>query len=249
MPLIAADDFRHVALGDVESTNLECLKRAREGDSGCLWITADRQLSGRARRGRHWVSEPGNLYASLLLIDPAPIAALGSLPLVSAVATHAAICHALPRGAARPVLKWPNDVLIDGAKVSGILLESEYLKDGRQAVVIGCGINVVHAPDHAMYPTATLRAAGSLVSPQELFAYLNREMAGWLETWNRGKGIQAVREAWLTKAAGVGQHITVNLPDGSISGLFREIDMAGCLVMVDDFGKIRTIAAGDVFFD
>ena len=248
--MIPADDYRHVALGDVESTNLECLAKAREGDPGKLWITANRQLGGRARRGRHWVSEPGNLYASLLLIDPAAsTAALASLPLVAGVAVHAAIRAALPPGGMRATLKWPNDVLLEGAKVSGILLESELLDDGRQAVVIGCGINVVQAPDHALYPAATLRAAGSAVSPEELFAHLCHAMADWLARWNGGQGIASVREAWLANATGIGQHITVNLPDRALTGRFQEIDMAGCLVLVDDLGHRRTIAAGDVFFD
>ncbi len=247
--MISTDDFRHVALDDVQSTNLECLAKAREGDPGNLWITANRQLSGRARRGRHWVSEPGNLYASLLLIDPAPVAALASLPLVVALAVHAAIRSVLPPGSRQPSIKWPNDVLIDGAKVSGILLEGEALDDGRQAVVIGCGINIVHAPRNGLYQATTLRDAGSSVSPQDLFARLCQAMAEWLQRWNRGQDVLAVRDAWLAVASGIGKHITVNLPDRTITGLFKDIDLAGCLVVADDDGHIQTIAAGDVFFD
>lgn len=243
------DDFRHIALGNVQSTNVECLERARAGDPGNLWVTADRQLGGRARRGRRWISEPGNLYASLLLIDPAPPAALASLPLAVAVAVHAAITGVLPLTASRPTIKWPNDVLVGGAKISGILLESETLADERRAVVIGCGINVAHAPDHVAYPTTTLRAVGSPVSLDELFAKLCQSMAVWLRQWDSGRGVKAVRRAWLDNAQGIGGHITVNLTDRSISGRFRDIDTSGCLVMVDDDGHIRTVAAGDVFFD
>ncbi len=247
--MITADDFRHIALGDVQSTNLECLERAREGDPGNLWITAHRQLGGRARRGRSWVSEPGNLYASLLLIDPGSPAALASLPLAVAVAVHGAVSRALPPGARRPTIKWPNDVLVDGAKISGTLLESETLDDGRQAVVIGCGINVSHAPEQARYPTTTLRAAGSAIMPEELFSRLCQSMAGQLQQWDRGRGISAVRQAWLDNAQGVGERINVALPDRMISGQFREIDAAGCLVMVDDDRVVHTIAAGDIFFE
>ncbi|MDF2371690.1 MAG: biotin--[acetyl-CoA-carboxylase] ligase [Rhizobiaceae bacterium] len=241
-------EFRHVALGDVQSTNTECMDRARAGDPGNLWITATRQLGGRARRGRHWVSEPGNLYASLLLIDPASAGALATLPLAVAVAVHSAISRVLPQGAARPTIKWPNDVLVDGAKISGILLESENLPDGRRAVVIGCGINVMHAPKETNYPAVTLRETGATVSAEELFARLYQAMDEELKRWNRGLGIASVRQAWLNHAKGIGKAITVNLPDHSISGVFTDIDQTGCLVMVDHDNKTHTIAAGDVFF-
>ncbi|MEX3009324.1 biotin--[acetyl-CoA-carboxylase] ligase [Hoeflea sp. TYP-13] len=241
-------DFRHIALGDVDSTNLECLDRAREGDAGNLWITANRQMKGRARRGRSWISEPGNLYASLLLIDPAAPAALASLPLAVAVAVHGAIARVMPQGAERPTIKWPNDVLIGGAKVSGILLESENLPDGRSAVVIGCGVNVTHAPDEVMYPATTLHAKGSSVSAEELFARLCQTMADALERWDEGRGISAIRQTWLDNAEGLGKAITVKLPDQTISGTFKDIDQSGCLVVVDEDKTVRTIAAGDVFF-
>jgi BirA family biotin operon repressor/biotin-[acetyl-CoA-carboxylase] ligase len=110
-------DFRHIELGDVASTNLECMERARSGDEGRLWITAVRQTGGRARRGRSWVSEPGNLYSSLLLIDPAPWAALASLPLAVTVAVEDAVSSALPAEAAQTLrIKWPNDLLIGGER-------------------------------------------------------------------------------------------------------------------------------------
>ena len=106
-------DFRHIELGDVASTNIECMERARAGDPGGLWITAVRQTGGRARRGRNWVSEPGNLYSSLLLIDPAPLEALASLPMAVTVAVHDAIASVLPADAAEALrIKWPNDMLI-----------------------------------------------------------------------------------------------------------------------------------------
>lgn len=247
--MITVNDFRHIALEDVQSTNLECLEKARAGDRGNLWITANRQLGGRARRGRSWVSEPGNLYASLLLIDPAQPADLASLPLAVAVAVHSAISQVLPPGAAKPTIKWPNDVLVDGAKISGILLESETLEGGQRAVVIGCGINVAHAPEQVQYRTTTLQAAGSPVLPEELFARLCQSMAQQLQQWDRGRGIGAVRRAWLDNAQGIGQRIAVQLPDRTISGQFRDIDKAGCLVMIDDDRMIQTIAAGDVFFE
>ncbi|MEM6463497.1 MAG: biotin--[acetyl-CoA-carboxylase] ligase [Pseudomonadota bacterium] len=240
--------FRHIALDDVDSTNTACLERARDGDPGGLWITARRQLQGRARRGRSWVSEAGNLYASLLLINVAKPADLATLPLAVSLAVHRAITAVLPPGAANATIKWPNDVLIGGAKISGILLESETLHDGRVAVVIGCGINVAHAPEQTMYRTTTLQAEGSGVSPDELFARLFMTMGEALDVWDGGRGIAAIRRSWLDNAEGIGKHIQVKLHQQTIGGIFAEIDQSGSLVLVQDDKTVRKIAAGDVFF-
>ncbi|MBW8636578.1 biotin--[acetyl-CoA-carboxylase] ligase [Hoeflea sp. WL0058] len=243
-----AEDYRHIALDDVQSTNTECLEKAQAGDPGNLWITARRQLGGRGRRGRPWVSEAGNLYASLLLIDPAPVHALASLPLVAALAVHGAIARALPDPESSLKIKWPNDVLLNGGKISGILLESGIVPDGRRAVVIGCGVNVAHAPKEAMYATATLRDAGAAVSAEELFAYLCQSMARELARWGEGANMSETRELWLRWATGVGKQITVNMPNASIEGIFRDIDDTGCLILEKPDGSLQSIAAGDLFF-
>ncbi|MBP1860899.1 biotin--[acetyl-CoA-carboxylase] ligase [Rhizobium herbae] len=245
---IALDDFRHTALGDVGSTNTECLIRARAGDPGLHWITAARQISGRGRRGRAWASEPGNLYASLLLIDPAPMEKLHSLPLAVAVAVHRAIQVVMPPGSNPVSIKWPNDILIAGKKCCGILLEGEGLPDGHHALVIGCGINVALAPDHGLYPVTSLQAEGATVSPDELFAHLFRSMGEALNVWNCGEGIAEIIAQWRSAAGGIGQKITVNLPDRSLSGRFEGIDEDGRLMLDLGAGTVQRIAAGDVFF-
>lgn len=245
---LALDDFRHTALGDVGSTNTECLIRARAGDPGLHWITATRQLEGRGRRGRAWASEPGNLYASLLLIDPAPMDRLHSLPLAVAVGVHRAIQAVMPPGSNPVSIKWPNDILIAGKKCCGILLEGEGLPDGRHALVIGCGINVARAPDHGIYPVTCLQAEGAAVSPDELFAHLFRSMGEVLSIWNRGQGIAEIIAQWRAAAGGIGQKITVNLPDRSLSGRFEGIDEDGRLMLDMGAGVVHRIAAGDVFF-
>jgi BirA family biotin operon repressor/biotin-[acetyl-CoA-carboxylase] ligase len=242
-------DFRHIELGDVASTNLECMERARSGDEGRLWITAVRQTGGLARRGRSWVSEPGNLYSSLLLIDPAPWAALASLPLAVTVAVEAAVSSALPSEAAQTLrIKWPNDLMIGGRKTSGILIEAEQLPDGRRAVVIGCGINVAHRPEAGLYPTTCLAEQGSSVTPQDLFAQLVVTMDSALRLWDQGRGVAAIRDAWIERAQGIGEPVTVNLPDRQIHGLFDGIDVEGRLMLALPDGSRQTIASGDVFF-
>ena len=247
--MLTATEFRHEALGAVGSTNIECLQRARNGDRGNLWITAHSQTAGRGRRGRQWASEPGNLYASLLLIDPAPVPALASLPLVVAVAVFTAVSRALHDTDTPIGIKWPNDILVRGAKVSGILLESETLDDGRRAVVIGCGINVAHAPQQSRYPTTTLQDEGIVISPQDLFAHLYQSMAIELREWQQGGNVKRVREKWLRHAVGKGGPVTVNYNDRSLTGTFRDIDENGCLLLVDEAGSTHIVSAGDLFFN
>ena len=245
---ISLGDIRHEALSDTSSTNTECLARARAGDSGLLWVTAERQTGGRGRRGRPWVSERGNLYASLLLIDPAPMERLASLPLAIAVAVHQAIRSVLPPGAEPLEVKWPNDILIGRKKTCGILVEGERLADGRHAVVIGIGINVSVMPDNPIYPVTCLRDQGSAASPEELFAHLFASMAETLDIWDEGQGIAEVTARWRAVACGIGEKITVNLPDRSISGYFAGIDDNGLLMLDTGGGRMMPIAAGDVFF-
>lgn len=242
------DTFRHIALDDVGSTNTACFEEARSGDPGRLWVTARRQTGGRGRRGRTWVSEPGNLYASLLLIDPAPMTALASLPLVVALALHRAISAEMPFAGDRIRIKWPNDILVDGRKVSGILIEAEGLADGRHAVVIGCGVNVAHKPDNPLYPTISLSEAGASTSADALFARLIVEMGHALDIWQGGEGVDAIVAAWRDLVHGIGQPITVNLPDRSLSGIFAGVEQDGLLALRLDSGEILRIASGDVFF-
>jgi len=241
-------DYRHLAFDETQSTNTACLAEARAGDAGNLWITAARQSGGRGRRGRAWVSEPGNLYASLLLIDLAPMDRLGSLPLAVAVAVQQVVRAVLPPGSAPVEVKWPNDILIGRKKTCGILIEGEALADGRYALIIGIGINVATMPDNPLYPVTCLRQEGAAVSAEELFAHLFGTMAEALDEWNAGHGVADIVARWRDVACGIGEKITVNLPDRSISGLFAGIDDSGLLRLDTGSGRMMTIAAGDVFF-
>ncbi|HEV7435759.1 MAG TPA: biotin--[acetyl-CoA-carboxylase] ligase [Pseudorhizobium sp.] len=240
--------FRHEALGDVGSTNTECLTRARDGDPGNLWITAARQASGRGRRGRVWASEPGNLYASLLLINPAPMERIASLPLAVAVGVHAAVQAVMPRDADPVRVKWPNDILIGRKKSCGILIEGEGLPSGHHALVIGIGINIRHRPDVSNYAVTRLEDHGCFISPEELFAHLYKEMRDALELWDEGRGISSISRRWLQVACGVGEEIIVNLPDRKLTGRFAGIGADGRLILDQGEGQHLPIAAGDVFF-
>jgi BirA family biotin operon repressor/biotin-[acetyl-CoA-carboxylase] ligase len=231
----------------VGSTNAEALARARSGEQGPLWVVARRQLAGRGRRGRRWVSEPGNLYASLLLTDPAAGGDASGICFVAALALHDALIAAVHGLAPDQLkLKWPNDLLLDGKKLSGILIEGISL-DRRTAAVVGFGVNCAHHPADAEFPATDLRSAGYIIEPAGLFSALASTMNARLAEWKRGENFAAIRDAWLSRAAGIGLAIEVRLVDKKIAGTFEAIDASGALLLRRGDGSRETIAAGDVF--
>jgi BirA family biotin operon repressor/biotin-[acetyl-CoA-carboxylase] ligase len=241
-PTAAATGARLITYDTIGSTNAEGLRLARLGESGPLWLTARSQTAGRGRRGRMWVSEPGNLYASLMLIDPSPPERAAELSFVAALALHDAVGGRIAGLAPRLVVKWPNDLLIDGNKFAGILIEGE----GR-AVVIGIGVNCVHHPKGTEFPATDLASAGVRASPESLFGPLCAAMTNRLAQWDRGAGFAAIRSDWLARAAGLGKPVRVVITEGERRGLFETIDERGCLVLRHADGTIETVAAGDVF--
>ncbi len=241
----ASGAHRRREYGAVGSTNDLALEAAAAGEPGPLWITADRQLQGRGRQGRRWISEPGNLYASLLLTPAARPAATAQLSLVAAVALTDAMAQVSgPAFGGRLAIKWPNDVLLDKRKVAGILSEARPV-DGRQVVVIGFGVNCAHAPALSDYPTTSLAAAGTPVAPDALWAQLAAAMADRLAMWDGGAGFAAIRAAWLARAPGLGQPMSVRLAGQTVRGQFAGIDNDGRLVLNGPAGEV-TITAGDV---
>ncbi|WFE87373.1 biotin--[acetyl-CoA-carboxylase] ligase [Roseibium porphyridii] len=245
-PAPGAPDFRFEVHESVGSTNSLCFERARDGNPGNLWIRSDIQTEGRGRRGRDWASPVGNLFASLLLVNPEPAARIGELPLAAAVALAEAVDKAA--GTLQLVkLKWPNDLLVEGAKLSGILLEVETLNDGRQAVVLGFGVNCVSHPPLSLYQATDLRSLGFQVSAERLFEALTSTMADQLVQWQQPGGFETIRRAWLKRAAHLGNRITVKLGQEEITGIFADLDARGHLVLRQDDGRQRTIFAGDVF--
>lgn len=229
----------HEVLG---STNAEALSLARRGERGPLWVTAERQSAGRGRRGRAWISQPGNLYASLLLTDPAPARHWPELSFVAALAVHDAIVQVAPRLAPSLKIKWPNDLLLAGAKAAGILIEGE----GGGTLVVGIGVNCANHPSDVEQPATDLGAAGVAVSPASLFGALSLKMRNRMAQWNAGEGFAASRADWLARATGVGDMIRVRLADRDVVGRFEALDPAGGLVLRLPEGGVTTIAAGDV---
>src|SRR6266849_4732305 len=162
-PAVGVRLVAHEVLG---STNAEALNLARQGEHGPLWIVAERQTAGRGRRGRAWISEPGNLFASLLLTAPASPEHWPQLSLVAALAVHDAVAEVAAGLKPLIAVKWPNDLLLASAKFAGILIEGEGAEDG--VVAIGIGVNCVSHPPITDYPATDLAAAGAMVSPTML---------------------------------------------------------------------------------
>jgi BirA family biotin operon repressor/biotin-[acetyl-CoA-carboxylase] ligase len=232
---------RLVTYDTIDSTNLEALRAARAGARGPLWIVAKRQTAGRGRRGRSWVSEPGNLYASLLLTDSSPPEHAAQLSFVAVLALYDAVAGRIPGLASRLSVKWPNDLLIDRMKCAGILIEGE-----GTAAVIGIGVNCAHHPADTDFPATDLAAAGVRATPESLFGPLSAAMASRLRQWDRGIGFSVIRADWLARAAGLGKPIRIVLLEGERGGLFEGIDERGCLVLRLSNGTMQAIAAGDV---
>jgi BirA family biotin operon repressor/biotin-[acetyl-CoA-carboxylase] ligase len=247
--IAAASGFHHIALGAVGSTNDEALARAGEGVPLPLWVTAERQLKGRGRLGAEWASEPGNLYASLVLQLDAP-RNLPQLPLVAAVALHDALSERLAVAARHLAIKWPNDILFAGRKISGILAESQTGRDRSTVAVVGMGVNLAHHPPATRYPATDLAGEGIVLGPLDLFAGLDRAMAGRLSDWDGGRedGFRTIRDAWLDRVYGLGEPIEVRLQAETLSGLFEGMDEAGRLLLRRRDGEVRPVSAGEVFF-
>lgn len=236
--------YRLVSFDSIGSTNPEALSRARDGDTGSLWLVTDHQTSGRGRRNRAWISPRGNLAASVLevlTVTPQVAATLG-------FAAGVALVEALRTCSVEAEVKWPNDVLLRGAKVSGILLEAEGIGEGRMAVVTGIGVNVVSAPQGVPYAAICLNEAGFALSAADVFARLSDQ---WVEAhgvWDQGRGMPALRAKWLNYAAGVGGPVTIHMGGRTVSGTFETIDDSGHLIVAMADGRRVPIASGDVFF-
>ena len=229
-----------LTLDEVDSTNAEARRRAEAGETGPLWITAARQTAGRGRRGRIWESGNGNLAATLLLRPQAPPAAAVQLSFAAALAVADLATHFAPQAAI--AVKWPNDVLAEGRKLSGILLEA-----GPGWLAIGVGINLATYPADTEFPATSLAALGvTPPTPDAALRVLAARFAHWLSLW-RAQAFEPLRAAWLARAGGLGLPIRARLPHEERHGAFEGIDATGALLLRDASG-LRAITAGEVFF-
>jgi len=221
-------------VAETGSTNDDVATLARDGAREGTWLRAERQAGGRGRQGRAWLSPPGNLYASTLVRlqkddPPAP-----TLALVAAVALHEIVAIYAPAAH----IKWPNDLLFDGAKLAGILLERR-----DDAVILGFGVNLAHHPDTLDRPATSLAAlAGMAPEPAPFLEILARNFSRWLFRW-REDGLGPIRAAWLDAAHPIGTPLAT--PESE--GLFDGLDESGALRLRLADGTLRVLHAGDVF--
>ncbi len=212
-----------------------------------LWIVADEQLHGRGRSGRRWFSPKGNLYATLVLETSVSPATATQLSFVAGLAAHDAAATHLPAERIPSLrLKWPNDVMLGGAKLAGILLESMKRSNGL-AVIVGVGVNVSHAPTDAERPVKCLGLDAAAVS--EVFRSLARAFEARLAMWDEGRRFPRIREAWLSRALALNETISVNLNGSALRGKFRGVDPAGALQLETAPGVVITVTAGDIYSD
>jgi len=238
--------FRPIYFDSVTSTNDELKKRARTGAPEGILVVAREQQAGRGRGGRQWTSKPGNLYMSLLLRPAGNAAAVAQISFLAAVALAAALVKITPD--LTPKLKWPNDVLVDGSKISGILLESSAQTGGGvDWLVLGIGVNVAHHPDDVGQAATSLHALGAIeCTAFSLLAVLAPLLRHWLDIWNEA-GFAPLRQAWLERAASLDGPVRVRLPNEEFSGTFRDLDGSGSLIVELSDGTLRSITAGEVF--
>lgn len=257
-----AAGYRLRSYESIGSTNSEALAAAATGDPGGIWFVTGNQTAGRGRRGRQWESTGGNLAATLLIVPDADPTSAATLGFVAGVSLNAALSSILPRGLvkvgidgadgldgrSRVALKWPNDVLADGAKLAGILLEASKLPDGRHAVAIGIGVNVVAAPVGLPYPATSLADLGVVRTAGEVFEALSDAWVDAFGVWNDGRGIGDILARWRASAAGIGAPIAVNQSGEILRGIFETIDDDGRLIVRTDDNRRIAITAGDVHF-
>ena len=229
--------------GRLDSTNEEARRRALAGDSGHLWIQADEQTAGRGRHGRVWTSPVGNLHASALIVAPCETELAPQIGFVAGVALRRAVDDL---GGTAIRLKWPNDLVHDGAKLAGLLVEGVTTPRRAFAAIVGFGVNLAVSPEGLAYPTANLsRLLGRLVTPEDLLARLARRFDEALALWARGAGFAAIREEWLAAAAGLGGPIVVAAPRGMRAGVFEGLDARGRLLLRSADG-VETFESADL---
>jgi BirA family biotin operon repressor/biotin-[acetyl-CoA-carboxylase] ligase len=242
--------YRLVRMETVDSTNAEARRRAKAGEPGPLWIWSARQSQGRGRGGREWISQHGNLFASLLIGVNCPIRVASQLALVAGIVTYDTIAKLIAyEGRSELLLKWPNDVLLAGEKLAGMLLENVGSPmENRSVVVIGTGINLANHPEELPQPAISLGAYGMTVAPADALEVLAATTHEWLARWAEGTSFPSIRRAWLDRAGPTGRPLRVKINGEETEGVYAGLDSDGALRLLTADGLEHRIAAGDVFF-
>ena len=231
----------------IDSTNAEAIRQARAGAAAGLAVTARAQTAGRGRSGRSWSTGDVDLALSVLLRPGLKPGVAASASFVAALAVHDLAASVLPADAPLAI-KWPNDVMIGDAKLSGILLEAASGAGGLvDWLVVGIGVNLAPAErPHAAAAADLVTAGGRRLDPDEAAERLLAALARWLEVW-LAEGFEPIRAAWRARARDLGRAVVARLPNETIEGVARDLAADGALVLELADGSRRAIAAGDVF--
>ncbi len=235
--------YRRIAFDEVASTNDEARRFAEAGAGGGLFVTAAVQTAGRGRQGRAWASPPGNLYSSLLLkpeVAPARAGAFGFAVAVAVAETVEALAPAI-----RARCKWPNDVLVDGRKIAGILIESRGTTERLDWLIVGTGLNIAAGPPAASWPVTTVAALGGAPDVERALERLAARLDHWYRAW-LAAGFAPLREAWLGRAHAVGDVLRVRRNGGLTEGRFAGLDLQGGLLLDLASGRRETISYGEI---
>src|SRR5258707_312583 len=255
-PRATSAGYRLFAFDQAGSTNAEAMSRARDGERGPAWVVTSGQTAGRGRRQRAWIAPRGTLASSVLEVmdvAPAVAATLGfAFGLAHETALRRVSLEANLRLAGsdqlKYLLKWPNDILVRGQKLCGLLLEAEAMPNGGLAVVAGIGTNVIAAPEGTPTPAVSLSALGVHISAEELFGALSDAWVEFRGIWDNGRGFAEIRRLWLERAAGLGEKVAIQTGTTTVEGAFDTIDETGCLIVRTAEGTRMPIAAGEVYF-
>lgn len=229
---------------ELDSTNSEAARLAQAGEAGPVWIVAERQTAGRGRQGRAWQGGAGNLAATLLLTTDQAPAQAARTAFVAALALADLAAAFVAADLIR--VKWPNDLLVGGAKAGGILIESGTAPKGGLWLAVGVGANLADAPKDTPYPATSLAAHGVAPSPADALAALDAGFSHWLEVAHT-QGFEPIRAAWLARAHGLGQACTVSLGERTVTGIHEGLDADGALLLRVG-AAVQRITAGDVIF-
>ena len=237
-------------LEETDSTNAEARRRAEAGETGPLWIVARRQTAGRGRRGREWVSDTGNLYATLLTTTRKLPAEAAQITFVAALAAADLICTFVP--APLVTIKWPNDVMIEADKAVGILVESGAHESGGLWLAVGIGVNLAEAPSGTERPATSIAAhlrgdVHAVPKPEAAAEILADHFAVWTDRWET-LGFPPILDAWVARSRGLEGPCTARLGHETLEGMAEGVEADGALRLRLSDGSVRLISAGDVFF-
>lgn len=238
-------DWKVHTYAQLSSTQDYVRELAEEGLPEGIVIQCLTQTKGRGRHGNQWQSPIGNLYMSVLLRPECTADKAGQISFVAALALSAAIDEVLDKPHTK-TLKWPNDILIDGLKCAGILLESDLGKDGRvESLALGMGVNIMAPPEGSIGLQQVSK--GKQVPIHPFRDIVLSHLAAYYQNWQKN-GFGDIRSAWLEQAHGLGKTVTARLPDREYTGLFTDLDQDGALLLRQDEKKVIAVNAGEVYF-